>query len=142
MQSQETMLKRDLGDILDRYSISCLKKERINSEDSKKEYLAFNEMFQSIKKEYKQYDVEQWFEFLLHVNSSIWQLESGLKSGKEELANPIYLLDKRNSSALNNIGITTILIRDFNSLRVGFKNIINKIVGEGFQDKKQDHLSE
>lgn len=135
------MLNRDLGDVLDRYSIASLKKERIGSEESIKEYEAFNKMFEEIKNKYVQYDIEQWYRLMKHINNSIWQLESGLKSGKEELANPTYLLDKRNTYSLTNIGVTTILIRDFNSIRVSFKNIINKIVGEGFQDLKSNHLS-
>lgn len=135
-------MQRDISDILDRCSISYLKATRIGSEDNKKEYEAFKLAVDELKKNHPQYDIEQWIKHFIKINSAIWQLESGLKSGKEELSNPIYLLDRRNTIPLANIGVTTILIREFNSLRIDFKNIINKLLGSGFQDLKRDHLSE
>ena len=134
-------MKRDLGDLLDRWSIAKLKSERIGTEENKREYDAFNKELDLAKKDYPQYDIMQWAKLLLAINDNIWQLEAGLKSGKEELVNPHYVLDHRNTYALTNIGVTTLLIRNHNSERVQFKNIVNKIVGEGFQDTKSNHLS-
>lgn len=76
------------------------------------------------------------------INDFIWQLEAGLKGGKEELRNPHYILDRENRDTLAKIGTTTILIRNFNHLRVGLKNIINIMTKTGFQDIKKAHLSE
>lgn len=136
------MLNRDPGDILDHFSIAYLKNIRIGNEENKKEYEAFKTATDELKKEYSQYDIEQWANYLIKINSAIWQLESGLKSGKEELSNPIYLLDRRNIIPLSNIGVSTILIREFNTLRIDFKNIINKLTHSGFQNIKKNHLSE
>ena len=80
---------------------------------------------------------------LIHdINDFIWQLESGLKSGKEELKDITYLFSEENRDALAKIGMATILIRNYNHLRVKLKNYINTLVHEGFQDVKQNHLSE
>ena len=134
-------MQRDLGDIFDRMSIAELKSKRIGNEEQKKEYLSFQVSYQELKKEYPNFSLDNWYKMMLNINDFIWQLESGLKSGKEELANPTYLLDRRNVNALSNIGVTSLLIRNFNSIRISFKNIINEIVGQGFQDVKQDHCS-
>jgi len=135
-------MKRDMGDILDRWSISKLKYERIGSDESKKEFEAFNTAIEEIKKEYNQYDWHQFMDMMYSINDNIWQLEAGLKGGKEHLANPHYIFDNTNEKVLAKIGITTILIRNINHLRVEFKNIINKLTKTGFQDQKKNHLSE
>jgi len=135
-------MNRDVGDILDRWSISKLKFERIGSENAKKEYNAFNLAIENVEKEYSQYDWKQFMEMMYSINDNIWQLEAGLKGGKEQLSNPHYIFDKVNEKILSKIGITTILIRNINHLRVEFKNIINKLTKTGFQDRKKNHLSE
>ncbi len=135
-------MERDIGDILDRWSIARLKSERIGNEENMKEYDAFCEEMKHVHNRYEDYDWQQISKLMYDINDFIWQLEAGLKSGKESLANPHYILDKSNKEALANIGATTILIRNFNHLRVGFKNIVNRLVGTGFQDIKMDHLSE
>lgn len=135
-------MQRDCGDIIDRMSIAQLKTGRIKSGESKKEFQAFSKEFENIKIRFKQYDWGQIYEMMLSINSFIWQLESGLRSGKEKLKNENYLFDDENENGLSKIGTITILIRNINHLRVQLKNIINKLVGEGWQDKKSDHLSE
>lgn len=135
-------MNRDAGDILDRYSIAVLKTERIKTEENKKERKAFAKEFNKLIKKHPKYKWEQLFNYMKDINDFIWQLEAGLKSGKEALKNPHYILDSANKKALANIGATTIIIRNFNSLRVNFKNIINHLVKEGFQDIKKEHLSE
>lgn len=133
---------RDSGDILDRLSIADLKNERIGTEDNKKEYHAFLEEFNNIKKIYPEYNWDQFYRMLKKINSYIWSLEADLKGDKEHLKNPLYLDDEINKEVMVKMGKNSILIRNFNSLRVEFKNIINKLVGEGFQDIKSHHLSE
>lgn len=133
---------RDVGDILDRWSISRLKYERIGTNENKKEYHAFNEALIEIKKEYSKLPWTIICEQMYSINDFIWQLEAGLKGGKEELRNPHYISDKINTETLAKIGTATILIRNFNHLRVGFKNIINIFTKTGFQDIKKAHLSE
>lgn len=135
-------MERDIGDVLDRWAIARLKAERIGNDENHKEYDAFCVEMKAIGERFPEYDWQQISKQMYDINEFIWQLESGLKSGKESLQNPQYLLDKSNKDALANIGTTTILIRNFNHLRVGFKNIVNRLVGTGFQDIKMNHLSE
>lgn len=137
-------MERDIGDILDRLTIAKLKSERIGTEENKREYEAFKEEIElrKIDPSIKYNLLVEFGSILYDVNNFIWLLESGLKSGKETLENPHYILDEKNKEALSKIGATTILIRNFNHLRVKIKNLINKISGEGFEDIKKDHLSE
>ena len=135
-------MNRDSGDILDRWSISCLKNERIATEETAKEYKAFCRALEEVEKEYKDLDWEQIEEMIYSINDYIWQLEAGLKSGKDALPNPHYILDEMNNKTLAKIGATTILIRNINHLRIKFKNLINKLCKTGFQDTKKNHLSE
>ena len=134
--------ERDCGDIIDRWSIAKLKAERIGTDENKKELEAFDVEVAELKNKHKNMEWQKILDLILSINDNIWQLESGLKSGKEELKNPCYIFDKDNKEALSNIGAATILIRNFNNLRVQFKNLINAMVNEGFQDAKVNHLSE
>lgn len=135
-------MKRDCGDIIDRFTIAWLKKDRIGTEENKKEYDAFKHEIFLLATSKPEYDWDQIVKFMYDLNDFIWILESGLKSGKEKLPVPTYLLDEKNSEGLAKVGLTSMLIRNFNHLRVQFKNIINNMVKEGWQDSKQDHLSE
>ena len=135
-------MKRDAGDILDRWSIAKLKSERIGTEDNKKEYEAFCRALVKLTDKHSRIPWSMMKSLMVFVNASIWQLESGLKSGKEELDEPEYLFDPNNEMTLSRIGIMTILIRNFNHIRVQLKNILNTIVKEGYMDIKSDHLSE
>jgi len=135
-------MERDLGDILDRWSIAKLKAERIGTDENKRELEDFEKELKSKREQYPEVVWTHVEKYIYDINDFIWQLEAGLKSGKESLKNPLYILDVANAEALAKIGATTILIRNFNHLRVGFKNLINMIVGEGYMDTKKDHLSE
>lgn len=142
MPDKETIISRDLGDVLDRLSIAKLKSERIGSEDSKKEYAEFKKFLDEKQKKYPQYEFHVWLDIFVKVNSAIWLLEAALKSGKTILPNPHWLDDKKNSRALSHIGKSSIQIREYNGVRVALKNMVNDIVKEGFQDQKKDHGSE
>jgi hypothetical protein len=135
-------MKRDVGDILDRWSIAKLKFERIGTVHNKREFHAFEDAIKEVKKQYKKLPWGQICEMMCSINDFIWQLEAGLKGGKEELKNPHYLMDVMNTDTLAKIGTTTILIRNFNHLRVDLKNVVNTLTNTGFLDKKKDHLSE
>ena len=133
-------MDRDTGDIIDRYTIAWLKKDRIGTEDNQKEYDAFrHEVFLLVTK-HPNHDWDQIVQFMYDINDFIWQLEAGLKSGQERLNNPHYILDEHNRDSLSKIGVTAILNRNFNNLRVRFKNLVNKMVKEGWQDVKKDHV--
>jgi hypothetical protein len=134
------MFMRDSGDVIDRFTISLLKKNRIGTPETQKEYEFFLSLIERIKTKIPHF--EEFNEMLLSINSSIWSLESALKGNREMLPNSNCLDDKTNNDILAQIGKNTILIRNFNHLRVKMKNIINLLANEGFIDIKQDHLSE
>lgn len=131
-------MERDLGDILDRHSIAKLKAERIGSAENIRECEAFENQ---ISKCYD-FDVEIFANLLLKLNGFIWDLESALKSNKDNLSEPHYLFATANTRQLAQIGVTAILIRNINSIRVDVKNMVNAFAREGFKDVKKDHLSE
>lgn len=133
---------RDLGDLLDRASISELKSKRIGSDESHREYLSFMEAISKVKEEHPEFEWEQGTKMMLMLNSSIWFLESELRSGKDCLPNSNYLDDDINIKKLSEIGKNAILIRNINALRVQFKNFINSSLKQGFLDSKKDHVSE
>ncbi len=134
-------MERDIGDIFDRHSIAKLKFERIGTEETKKEYHAFNKEVQKIEK-HKDVDWEQFEELMYQINSTIWSLEAAIKGDKEILPNCHHIDDPSNQKVLSHIGKNTILIRNINSFRVKVKNIINKLTKTGFQDIKMNHGSE
>ncbi len=133
---------RDIGDILDRWSISKLKYERIGTEENDREYHAFKESIEKAEKKYPNIELELFKELMYAINATIWSLEAAIKGDKEILPNPHHLDDDLNRKVLASIGKNTILIRNVNSFRVKLKNIINKLCKTGFQDIKKDHGSE
>lgn len=133
--------ERDTGDIIDRFTIAWLKAERIGDEEHLKEHASFDNLVRKCKENYPDFPFDDYVEMMYDINDFIWQLEAGLKGGKEELVDPHYILNDNNEKVLAKIGVTAILNRHFNHLRICLKNIINKHLGEGFQDKKKDHVS-
>ena len=131
-------MERDLGDILDRQSIAKLKAERIGLDENIREYEAFSIR---VPANYD-FDIEMFFKLILKLNGFIWDLESALKSGKDNLKEPHYLFSNNNDPQLIQIGIISILIRNINSVRVDIKNIVNNLAKEGFTDVKKNHISE
>jgi hypothetical protein len=73
-----------------------------------------------------------WWNIISEIyacNKAIWNLESVIRLAKID-------------HDLNEIGLRTIQIREFNKQRVGVKNSINKLFGEGYPEQKKDHASE
>ena len=64
-------MERDVGDILDRWSISKLKAERIGTEENKREFKDFEIERQALKKKYPIYDWEQLSTQLLDIYNYI-----------------------------------------------------------------------
>ena len=135
-------MERDAGDLLDRWSIAKLKAERIGTIENKKELQAFEEAVSKLKETYPDINWDDFSSLLVDLNSFIWLFEAGLKSGKEELPNPHYIYAEENKPALVRMGIIATEIKNYNHIRIKIKNLINKLVKEGFQDVKKDHLSE
>jgi hypothetical protein len=122
-------MERDTGDILDRGSIAKLKFERIRNEYNDKEWHDFEIEVNLLEKKYKHLYISFFFKLLYDINSYIWEKESDMRQGK---------LD----GVLYEVGLRAIEIRKLNNLRVTIKNLINKFTKTGYQDKKENHLSE
>lgn len=137
-----SILIRDPADVLDRWAISKLKSERIDTEETHKEYLAFCEGLIYLKEKYPNIQLDMYCDLLLHIHDFLWQFEAGSKSGKEQLPVPHYIYDPKNKEVLAILGLINSEIKNYNGLRIKVKNIINKITGEGFQEIKRNHLSE
>lgn len=133
---------RDPADIIDRWAISSLKKDRIAKEEDIREYKEFEKGVEYLKIKYPNMEWEMICKLLLDIHDFIWKFESGTKSGKEHLPEPIYIYDPKNEPILSKIGLIGIEIRNYNHLRVAIKNYINKTLGEGFIETKKDHCSE
>ena len=146
----------NFGEIIDRWAICKLKVERIDNSGfvsplgfqftrgAGPEFLELDKELKLKEKKYAHLNLDWGMmeKYMYSVNEAIWNLEAGLKSGKESLANENYIFDRFNDNSLIKIGQATLIIRSFNGLRVQFKNFINKLVGEGFSDVKKDHVSE
>lgn len=112
-----------IGDIVDRYTICKLKSERLN--------LDLSEEINQLKMEIDLYDdLDDFINNLYDVNGKIWDLESDIRKGNEEIL------------GLEEIGRRALKIRDLNNIRVNYKNIINSNLGEGFIEYKMNHGSE
>lgn len=120
-------MKMPISEILDRYSIAILKKERANAENEKEIFDLENEI-----KNYKNINedlIENYIEKLIEINGKIWDLESDIRKGKE------------GELGLEEVGRRAIKIRENNKIRVGYKNEIVEFFEEGYKDIKMNHVS-
>lgn len=112
-----------ISEIADRYSIAILKKERAQANNDIE--------IEELGKEISLYEgIENFIEKLIEINGKIWDLESDIRKGKEE------------ELGLEEVGRRAIKIREFNKIRIGYKNEMVKKYGEGFEDIKMNHASE
>ena len=116
-------LKISIGDVLDRYTICRLKSERGQVENSKEIY--------SLLKKIKMYDgVQSYVDQLYKLNGDIWDLESDIRKGNENIL------------GLEEVGRRALILRDLNKIRVSIKNEANSKYNEGYIEVKIDHGSE
>lgn len=120
-------MKMPIGEILDRYSIAILKKERANAENQQ-EIEDLTKEIESYKSTHNEF-VEELIGKLIEINGKIWDLESDIRKGKE------------GELGLEEVGRRAIKIREFNKIRVGYKNDTVEVFGEGYKDIKMNHAS-
>jgi hypothetical protein len=120
-------MKMPISEILDRYSIAILKKERANAENEKEINDLLNEI--EVYKNINSFFIENKIRELIQINGKIWDLESDIRKGKE------------NELGLEEVGRRAIQIREFNKIRVKYKNEIVDIFDEGYKDIKINHAS-
>ena len=115
-------MKMPISEIADRLSIAMLKKARANAENQIE--------IDTLSAEVNQYlGAVEYVEKLLDINGKIWDLESDIRKGKEA------------ELGLEEVGRRAIQIREFNKIRVGYKNEMVKRYEEGFEDIKMNHAS-
>jgi hypothetical protein len=115
-------MKMPISEIADRLSIAMLKKARANAENQVE--------IDTLSAEVNQYlGAVEYVEKLLDINGKIWDLESDIRKGKEA------------ELGLEEVGRRAIQIREFNKIRVGYKNEMVKRYEEGFEDIKMNHAS-
>jgi len=120
-------MKMPISEILDRYSIAILKKERANANNE----LEINDLMGEIKN-YLVKDneiISYYIENLILINGLIWDLESDIRKGNEDIL------------GFEEVGRRAIKIREYNKIRVGYKNEVVKIYNEGYADIKINHGS-
>lgn len=116
-------MEMPIGDIIDRYSICKLKAERL-SIDNKTE-------MDCLWREIEQHSgVFDYVEKLYEINGKIWDLESDIRQGNEDIL------------GLEEVGRRAIKIRNFNGIRVQYKNEINSKLNQGFIEIKMNHGSQ
>lgn len=112
-----------ISEIADRYSITLLKNERIEGIDLSLELKMYKEELD------KYIDIQIYIDRLYKINGEIWDLESDIRKGKEDIL------------GLEEVGRRAILIRGKNKIRVGIKNEMVERYEEGFKDIKMNHAS-
>lgn len=116
-------MKMPISEIADRYSITLLKSERI-------EGVNLQDELNTYKQELNKYnDIQPFIDRLYNINGEIWDLESDIRKGKENLL------------GLEEVGRRAIMIRGKNKIRVGIKNEMVEKYEEGFKDVKMNHAS-
>jgi hypothetical protein len=116
-------MKISIGDIVDRYSICKLKSERLGLDNTKE--------LNDLKFEMDKYEgVDFFIDKLYEVNGDIWNLESDIRRGNENIL------------GLEEVGRRAIRIRELNNVRVNYKNEINSKFGEGYIEVKMNHGSQ
>jgi uncharacterized protein YxjI len=120
-------MKMPISEILDRYSIAILKKERADAENS----IEINDLKSEIDNYIKNHGefINQKIKDLIEVNGNIWDLESDIRKGKE------------GDLGLEEVGRRAIKIREYNKIRITHKNNIVDYFGEGYKDIKMNHVS-
>lgn len=125
-----------LSEIIDRYSILTLKKERLVHQltpndkkviDNQLEIMDFEiDSYFGVKKQV----INSFKNILKEINGSIWTLESDIREGKE------------GKLGIEEVGQRALKIRDLNKIRVFVKNEILKLFNEKeFVEFKGDHAS-
>jgi len=116
-------MKMPISEIADRYSITLLKSERI-------EGVNLQDELNTYKQELDKYNnIQPFIDRLYTINGEIWDLESDIRKGKENIL------------GLEEVGRRAILIRGKNKIRVGIKNEMVEKYEEGFKDIKMNHAS-
>jgi len=128
-------MEMKIADLMDMTSILRLKLERLELHNFDRHNM-MEELYKydreiSLHTE-KNLNLKDLYNFLYLINGWIWTLEADLRANK---------LDETDDETIKKIGQTAIKIRNNNKLRIYLKNEITKIMNDGVQEIKGDHLS-
>jgi hypothetical protein len=116
------------GDVLDRLSILKLKMERTEDKPTQ-EYESYTSAMREKSGEFPTLDWDLLLDLAYRANGLVWDLEGAIRNSQ---------LDDNFVEA----GKRAIMVRKVNGIRVGLKNLVNSLTGEGFLEVKKHHLSE
>ncbi len=116
-----------LAEVCDRYTISKLKHERIKDEDP--ERLGAMVQYFAVGIDWNNEELTALVGELEEANKAVWDAEAAIRAGQDE------------DLGLEEIGRRALHIRDVNRVRVGIKNRISDLAGDGMQDVKVNHAS-
>lgn len=128
-------MRYPLDELIDKRSIIQLKIERIEDEEDKErlkeEFVDYTQAVEEYIKEEvcSSKQVETWHKLLYEVNGVTWDLEVNIRKGQ--------IGDMK----LEEVGKTTIAIRENNGKRVRIKSEIVRKTGIGFVDVRVNHAS-
>lgn len=124
-----------LAEVIDRYTIVRLKRERLTDAQRgaepflEREFAAYGEAIEEFRG--RGVDVRQgWIDELYAINSKCWDMEADIRQGKE------------GTLGLAEVGRRALILRDFNRERNAVKNCITRETGIGFPEIKVQHGSE
>jgi hypothetical protein len=120
-------MEMTLSEMIDRYSILLLKKDRLPEHAAVQEECSRFAIELEIYQE--QEYVREHLDLLVKVNGQIWDLESDIRRGRE------------GELGLEEVGRRALLIRDLNAERIRLKNRVAERHGE-FKEIKVDHASD
>lgn len=112
-----------LSELIDRYTITLLKSERIKDHDSSKDLAVLESAIHSYNLDNSlSENFYSWISRLKEINGKIWDAESDIRAGFESkfTAEEGWKL--------------CVLVRDLNKIRNTIKNEIVKEAGEGFSE--------
>ncbi len=125
-------MEMPLAEVIDRYLIVKLKKERLMPEQRKlepfleKEFLAYGQALDEFRARGINIK-EEWLNGLYEIHKKCWDMEAAIRQGKE------------GTLGLEEVGRRTLILRDFNKERNALKNRITMETGLGFPEIKIQH---
>jgi hypothetical protein len=123
-------IEKSTAEILDNYAIAKLKAERIGTEQTKIRLQKYKIGFEEVKHKYPKFDWDFILQMFVDVNSLIWKYEAAIRQGT--IDDDPFVVHTR-----------TILVREFNLLRVAIGNLISILVNEVDElNLKKNHVSE
>ncbi len=123
-------IEKSIAEVLDGFSISELKKDRIGGPQTIAKYEKYKKGFEEIKTKFPQYDWDFIYKMFLDANKLCWKYEAAIRQGVVD-HDPLFV--HKHSE----------LVREFNSMRIALGNLVSLFLGETEElNIKSQHVSE